>query len=143
MPYSVITDISNAITEASVLQLTDDEGISAINESRVNAAISSADELINGYLRSRYTLPLPSTPPMIRDLSVNIAVFKLYDRRFAADMPDSIQKKYDSSIKLLESIQKGVISLGIESTSKPAEGGFKTNKTSCDRIFPKTKLDTY
>lgn len=143
MPYSTLTDISNAITESSVLQLTDDEGVNEINESRVSAAISFADELINGYLRSRYTLPLGSTPPMIKDLSVNIAVYKLYDRRFPANMPDSIQKKYDGSIKLLESIQKGIISLGVEAVSEPAEGGFKTNKTSSDRIFSKEILDNY
>lgn len=143
MPYSTVIDISNAITESSVLQLTDDEGIAAINESRVNAAISFADELINGYLRSRYVLPLPSTPPMVRDLSVSISVYKLYDRRFAENMPESIQKKYDGAVKLLESIQKGIISLGVEQTSEPSEGGFKTNKGSTDRIFSKTKLDTY
>jgi len=142
--YSAAADISNVITQASVLQLTDDEGLGSINQARVTAAISSADELINGYLRSRYTLPLASTPPMLKDLSVNLAICNLYQRRFAANMPEAISKQYAASIKLLESIQKGVISLGIEDTAQPASGGgIRTNKTADDRMFSKDELSKY
>ncbi len=143
MSYCTLTDIQNVITAASVIQLTDDEGLGSVNQGRVDAAISAADELINGFLRSRYTLPLASTPPVVLDLSRDIAIYKLYDRRFAADMPDSIKAKYDNAIKLLGMIQKGTISLGVEDTNEPAEGGYKTNKTKDDRKFTKDVLDTY
>jgi phage gp36-like protein len=142
MPYSTLTDIQNAITAASVIQLTDDTGAGTVDQGKVDAAVLAADELINGYLRSRYTLPLASTPPLIKDLSVSIAVYRLYDRRFAANMPDSIKAKYDNALRLLGMIQKGTISLGIESTTQ-VEGTFKTNKTSDDKTFSKDILDQY
>lgn len=144
MPYSTVADIKNLITEASVVQLTDDEQLGAVNQARVDAAISSADELIDGFLRSRYTLPLASAPPLLRDLSVDIAVYRLYDRRFSASMPESIKAKYDNALKLLGMIQKGQVQLGADDPAESDGGGsYASNKTSDSRAFTKDVLDQY
>lgn len=143
MPYCTVTDISNVLTEASVIQMTDDAGAGTIDQDKVDAAISSSDELINGYLRARYVLPLASTPPLLKDISVNLSIYNLYLRRFAASMPDPIVKSNTAQLSLLLQIQKGVISLGIEDVAEPAAGQLKTNKTADSRMFPKDSLDTY
>ncbi len=59
-------------------------------------------------------------------------------------MPVSISDKYKNSVKLLEQIQKGVVSLGIETAEAPPElGEYITNKTFRDRIFTDRVLDMY
>jgi phage gp36-like protein len=144
MAYCTVTDISNAITSEKVKQLTDDPGLGQIDQALVAAVITAADELINGFLRAGgYTLPLASTPPILLDVSVDIVVFKLYERKFRTNMPESIVKKYDSMIKLMKDIQKRVFLIGADTAVEAVGGNYASNKTAEDRVFTQDVLDTY
>ncbi|MEW6115378.1 MAG: DUF1320 domain-containing protein [Nitrospirota bacterium] len=142
MPYCTLDDIKKAIPESNIIQLTDDNGLGAVDQAKVDDAIAYADQIIDGYLRGRYTLPLSSVPGLIGKLSVDLAIFHLYGRKFEMELPEGIMARYKNAIKLLEQIQKGLLSLGIESSSTEA-GHYKTNKTSEDRTFSKDVLDAY
>ncbi len=131
MAYSTLEDIEKALPEANIIQLTDDEGLGVVNQERVSDAIQYADQLIDGYLRGRYTLPLNPVP-----------TFHLYARRFEIEMPPSMMDRYKNAIKLLEQIQKGLISLGIESI-ETLQAHYETNKTEDDRLFSKEELDKF
>jgi phage gp36-like protein len=141
--YSTLADITDRIPEDNLIQLTDDESLGAVNEARVTAAIGDADVLIDGYLRGRYTLPLDPVPALIKKLSIDIAVFNIYSRKLELEMPDAMSDRYKNAIKVLEAIQSGKISLGTTGGSTPEPGEYKTNKTSTDRMFPKTVLDGF
>ena len=57
---------------------------------------------------------------------------------------EEIEGVYKNAIKLLEQIQKGIVSLGIETQGTATElGEYRTNKTYQDRIFTKNLLDTF
>ncbi|MCL4492330.1 MAG: DUF1320 domain-containing protein [Nitrospirae bacterium] len=142
MPYCTLDDLKKAIPESSIIQLTDDAGLGVVDQAKVDDAIAYADQLIDGYLRGRYTLPLSTVPGLIKTLSVDLAIFHLYGRKSDDEFPDAVMARYKNAIKLLEQIQKGLISLGIE-TSTTGTGSYKTNKTSDDRTFNKDVLDTY
>lgn len=144
MPYCTLEDIKKAIPEANIIQLTDDEGLGVVNQERVDEAIAYAEELIDGYLRGRYTVPLSPVPELIKRLSVDMAVFHLYSRRFELVMPESMLQRRKEIIRLLEHIQKGNVSLGIESLDTgPGQGYYKTNKTAEDRMFSKNCLKAF
>lgn len=143
MPYCTLADIVNQIPEANIIQLTDDERIGAVNQTRVNMAISTASSLIDGYLRGRYTLPLATVPELIRTIAIDIVIYRLYERRLELNMPEAMSDRYKNAVKLLEQIQKGLIKLGIESKTGPGQGHYKTNKTSNDRIFNKSRLNQF
>lgn len=136
MSYCTLKDILEAVSEDNVIQLTDDEGLGVLNQERVDKAITTAGSIIDGYLGGRYTLPLLTVPVLIKTIAVDIAVYKLYERRFELNMPEAMSNRYKNAIKLLEQIQKGLIRLGIE-PPKTEHGYYKTNKTSEDRIFKK------
>ncbi len=142
MPYCALADITKAVPEKDILQLTDDSGLGVIDQVKVDDAISYADQLIDGYLRGRYPLPLTTVPGLIKNLSSDLALFHLYSRRIELEMPESMMAKYKNAIKLLEQIQKGLISIGIETAGSSA-GSYKTNKTSADRKFSKDVLDGF
>lgn len=142
MPYCALTDITKTVPEKDIIQLTDDNGLGVVDQVKADDAISYADQLIDSYLRGRYPLPLTTVPGLIKNLSADIALFHLYGRRIELNIPESIMAKYKNAIKLLEQIQKGLISLGIESASSSA-GSYKTNKTSADRTFSKDVLDGF
>jgi phage gp36-like protein len=146
MPYCTQADlIAEGLSESDLIDLTDDEGLGTVNTARVDSAITSASELIDGYLRGRYTLPLSPVPGVLKTLAISIAIYNLYARTKRAVMPESIEKRYAADIKLLTDIQKGVITLGVaEITSDGASAGsYKTNKTSTDRLFGKDGLSGF
>ena len=140
MAYSALGDITNLIGEERIIELTDDDNTGASNQTIIDDAISAADDLIDGYLRSRYTLPLAAVPVLIKRISIDIAVYNLYKRRAEDGLPETREKDYRDALKLLDRIQAGKINLGIE-PSGSTEGGFRTNKTSDDRIFSSDELD--
>jgi phage gp36-like protein len=143
--YCALSDILSAASEVEIARLTDDESGRTINEDVVNTAISKGDELINGYLRSRYDVPLSSPPLLIRNISVDLALYYLNQRRYRTNMPESVENQYKATVKILEQIQKGFVNLGIEPQAD--EGGqvgiYRTNKTSSDKLFNKELLDKF
>lgn len=144
MPYCNLNDLKQQVSEATLIEITDDNLAGEINTTVVNEAILYSETIIDGYLRGRYTLPIPNIPEIVKILAVDLSIFRLYSRRFHTDMPDSINDKYKNSIKLLEQIQKGIVSLGIETAGTlPKCGEYRTNKTYRDKIFSKNFLDTF
>lgn len=141
MPYCTLTDITSTVTEDDVLQLTDDEGNGVVNTARVDEAITKSDGLILAFTGGIVPDPVPE---IIRQISVELSIYHLYKRRFASNMPESIDKGYARSIDLLKQIQSGKISIGLkEADHAVASGQYATNKTSDDRLFGKTKLAGY
>jgi phage gp36-like protein len=144
MPYCTLDDLKDHIPETNIIQLTDDEGLGVVNQARVDKAITTADSVIDGYLRGRYSLPLSTVPELIKTIAIDIAVYKLYERRLELEMPEAMTNRYKNAGKLLEQIQKGLIKLGIESPDTgPGQGHYKTNKTAEDRTFSKSILDKF
>jgi phage gp36-like protein len=146
MPYCDSYDILQVLPEIELIQLTDDSN-TAINYDVLNAAISFADTTINSYLRSRYTLPLSEIPELIKVFAIDLAIYRLHSRRMIREMPESILNSYKTVIAELGKIQKGIVSLGLESGSEDTQLSghreFVSNKTSTDRLFSKEVMDAY
>lgn len=153
MAYSIITDILFDLPKKEVINLTNDEkrtedqiNFDEANDScllRVNKAIEDADSEIDGYLRSRYSLPIPADkiPKLLTNISTDISVYNLYKRRFKTEIP--FREVYLSRVKELVLIQKGDINLDIPEETIDSSGTYIINKTSSDRVFSKTILDQF
>lgn len=133
MSYSALSDITARIDEGTLTQLTDDEGLGVINEARVTAAITEADSEIDSYLSTRYTVPLATTPEVVKALSVTIAIWNLYGRRGLVD--EMRETRYKAAVDLLKQISKGAATLGVD--PEPSEGGqqIKVNREKGDKQF--------
>ena len=141
MPYCSLSDITSTITTDDVLQLTDDNGTGVIDTSKVDEAITKADGLIAAFVGGDTILPVPD---LIRQISVELSIYHLFKRRFASNMPDSIEKGYANAMDLLKQIQSGKLSIGNTVTEQTAPSRhYKTNKTSTDRLFGKSSFGGY
>lgn len=146
--YCTQEDIEKQITTPTLIQLTSDDSQNAIDETVTFEAILYSSTLIDGYLRGKYTLPLDTHFPLLRIIAIDLSIYRLYSRRLQADMPESILQQYKDTIKTLEKIQKGIISLEIE-TDNPSQSNvieikeYITNKTPRDRRFPHEVLREY
>lgn len=149
--YATITDILSDIDSELLIQLVNDENTTVDLEDdddpaviRINQQITAASDEIDGYVRAHHTVPLDPVPGLIRQICVDIAIYNLYKRRHRLDMPESIVSIYRDKVKLLEAIQKGVVTIGVSQTPAAGEvAGVRVNKTDADQMFGKDVLDGY
>lgn len=145
--YCTSQDIEKQITREILVQLTNDTPLQdTVDDSVTYEAILYSSTLIDGYLQGRYDLPINTRLPLLRIVAIDLSIYRLYSRRLHADMPDSILEQYKEAIKTLEKIQKGIITLEIETdttTNLVNTKEYKTNKTQKDRAFSSEVLREY
>ena len=137
--YSTYSDLVKASSENDIIQLSDDNHDRASDAGVVEEAISKADAIIDSYVGGRYRVPLTEVPRTIGDISAQLAIYFLYERRHRANMPPSIMEIYKNLIARLKDIHEGRISLPIAEIGGGADQGngpTKCNKSKKDRLFP-------
>ncbi|WP_339053126.1 DUF1320 domain-containing protein [Arsenophonus endosymbiont of Crataerina pallida] len=135
MAYCTPDDIGQLLSTHTLVQLTQDVSVdgltggrlpNAINDKVLNDAIRYADELIDAHLRGRYVLPLETVPTVLRDMAVNLVSHRLYLRRPEGQLPEAIKEVYRGSLKMLEALRDGKLTLGIAGQGQaiPEPGAF-------------------
>lgn len=147
MRYCTLDDLKLVIPARTLAQLSNDTPpATEPNLEVIERAVTTAEETVDGYLRSRYELPLQQVPTVVRDLTVNIARHGLYARRPDGkdDLPPAVVRSYKAAMDMLVAIQKGLLSIGV-ATSQAAqpEPGKMRVKRSGSRRFSSDFLDKY
>lgn len=138
--YINAEQMMRAMSKMELVQLTNDEPrATEPNMEVVDEAIRYACDLVDGYLRGRYPLPLQSVPTVLPPLCINIARHFLHSRRLnRADFPKPLETAYVATLKTLEAIRDGKIHIGVDDLKKPAQpeqgayhfrGGFRIDMT--------------
>jgi phage gp36-like protein len=121
MAYATIADVKNRLPEEWITQLTDDNQTDSIDTEKANDCLRYGQDLIDSYLRGRYSVPLApgNIPDMIRDMNTHLAIYHLFTRSLVVTVPEPIKLEYEETIKLLKEIQRGKMS-PFEVSSNPA-----------------------
>ncbi|HEZ4093749.1 TPA: DUF1320 domain-containing protein [Neisseria meningitidis] len=121
--YIGADDLTAAMGKMELVQLTNDNARGTEPDAQViDAAVRYACDLVDGYLRGRYVLPLAETPTVLQPLCINIARHFLHSRRInRADFPKPLETAYNATIKTLEAIRDGKIHIGIAASDKPSQ----------------------
>jgi phage gp36-like protein len=137
MSYASQADLVARYGEDLLIDCTDRATPPAgtIDAAVVTRALEDADAMIDGYLKARYALPLPATPPLLRDLAQAIAIYKMH-RDSAAD---KIRNDYTDALKTLALISGGTIRLDLAGV-EPASSGASGVRTT-DRNRPLTNVN--
>lgn len=141
MSYAALADVLAQISEDELVQLTDDSHVGAVDEAIVTSAVADASEEIDGYVGSKYALPLSSMPGILKKLCVDVAIYNLYARRHDS-IPDMRKDRYENAIKFLMAVAAGKISLGVQDPggSPPASG---VGVTGADQVMTSDKLSRF
>lgn len=143
MNYCTVDDLlASRLSNAELVQLTNDAETGVSNPDSVAAAITSASAEIDGYLRGRLALPLNPVPQVIKDIATALAAYNLFRRRLTVACPESVRADYKDAIAKLDKIQRGSMSITDADASR-GPGIYKTNKTRRDRLFGKPRLEEY
>ncbi|MCF6267630.1 MAG: DUF1320 domain-containing protein [Desulfuromusa sp.] len=130
--------IKRRIPEDDLIQLTDDNDLGGVDADVVAGIIAEQDELIDGYLRSRYELPLAEpVPGLLTGLAVDLCVHALYSRRAHIEIPESIDKAYGNALKRLREIQQAVMKLDVAGVSTSSSGA---SFTANERVSGRNKM---
>jgi len=149
MPYCTLDNLKDLTPEQEILELADDTGSTDITNTAVvtviDGCIKEGDNIIDGYIRGRYKLPLNPIPGLINNISSSLALYFLHKRRYRSDMPETLEKDYKRQIEKLKDIQKAVITLDvptvIDESGSLAQGAYRTSNK--ERFFSASVLRRY
>lgn len=119
MTYASQQDLIERFGSDEITQISDETGDGVLDAGRIAQALADADAQIDGYLGSRYTLPLTTVPPGLNLLACDVARYRL------ARLPtDEMRARYQDALRWLKSIASGDFGLGVDGAGQtPTETG--------------------
>jgi phage gp36-like protein len=135
--YATISDLRILVSEAELLQLTDDARTGDVDEAKVTEALEAASRTIDSYVAVRYGLPLASVPEVLNTYCKAIARYNLHARK--PTMPEPVQRGYDNAMRELRDISAGKAVLSIAGKEAPAAENTILMETS-PRLFSRDSL---
>lgn len=142
MAYSTITDILAQLDEQTLIQLTDDDNLGAVNQDVAAEAIADADAEIDGYCGNRYDVPLTTATAVIRKISRDMAIYNLYGRR-PNGPTENVKERYANAVRFLKDVSAGRVSLGANAPEASDGGGPVSTTSKDDRIFTKDTMANF
>lgn len=140
MPYIQQSDILTEMSYADLAKLTGDASGTTVNEQKVEAAIASADALIDALLYGRYAVPMAAPDDIIKHISLSFTIFNLNSYKFSGSfVPNEVLSRKLEAMNLLDSIYSGKIRL----SSPPRTIGILTNNAYRKRYFTDENLEEF
>ncbi|MBR0574076.1 MULTISPECIES: gp436 family protein [Pasteurellaceae] len=115
--YANTDDFLKRVGEQEAIELTDREMTGEVNIEVLNTALSDSSSQVDGYLAGRYRLPLKTIPQNLVRICCDLARYRLCSMSSHL-ITDEVIERYKLSLKELENISKGVVSLGITNTDE-------------------------
>jgi len=133
MPYATPTDLITRYGSAELIQQTDLAHTGAYDAATVGRALDDASALIDGYLASRYTLPLGAVPALLVTLCCDLARYALY----VDAAPDIVKARRDEAVALLGAIAAGRVrlSVGAQDAAASAPSGLAEVVQAGRKVF--------
>lgn len=116
MTYASLTDLIARAGDKEILQIADRDRDLLPDPDVIAAALTHADNLVNGYVGARYTVPLGTVPDLVRTWSVSIARYYLHRN----GAPENVGQDYKDAIAALKDVAAGRIALPLPSGGAPA-----------------------
>lgn len=138
MTYATQANLTDRFGEAMLVNLTDRAAVatSVIDAVVINRALVDTDSVIDSYLGTRYVLPLSTVPPMVVDLALQIAIYKLH----VNDPDPKISKDYDVALKMLDKISTGAIAIPAEGIAPQSSNAQGVRATDRERPFTEASM---
>lgn len=111
MAYATIEDIRAAYGNDELLLLADRDRDGEVDVAVVDKALSAATSLIDSYISLRYPPPFAVVPELVRDMCVDIAVYKMAAP--GAGLTDEKRTRYEDALSLLKRIADAKANLDI------------------------------
>ncbi|HDR1831399.1 TPA: DUF1320 domain-containing protein [Pasteurella multocida] len=119
--YATINDFISRVGEFQVMELTDRENIGEVNQAVLTIALLDSSSQIDGYLVGRYKLPLKTIPQNLTRICCDLTRYRLASMSDVS-ITEEIIERYKLSLRELEGIASGKVSLGIAEDEQASTG---------------------
>lgn len=145
MAYCTQDDLEALIPVLELARLTTESGDEP-DAVVVVGAIAAADAEIDSYLLVRYQLPLAVTPARVKALSMDLAIYKLFQRRSVSN--EARRTAYEDAVKFLQLVAKGLAVIeGADNVEPPGQTQDVTEIISGgglgERVFTRGKMQDW
>ncbi|HED4399307.1 TPA: DUF1320 family protein [Pasteurella multocida] len=106
-----------------------------LDEAKVQESLEDASQTIDSYLAGRYSLPLKQIPAVLERHCCYIARYFLEKNRAT----NQARQDYEDSIRYLEKVAAGTISLGISEQGETVESDNTTMIESAGSVWARDK----
>jgi len=137
MTYATEQHMIDRFGEQELVELTDRVGVGRVDGAVLARALEDADGEINGYLATRYTLPLSPVPLVLTRLACDIARYFLYEDRAS----EAVRTRYQDAIKFLRGVSDGSITLGVDASNNAPAESRGPQFDSGGRVFTRGRAD--
>jgi phage gp36-like protein len=138
MAYATEQEFIESFGLDLTIELTNLENPEAdtVDSTVMTRGLTRASALIDGYLDGRYSLPLASTPELLKSLCLDIARYQLghYGKE------DDARMRYDDALKRLQQIANGTLNLGLPAADTPAIASGSPQWSAPARVFDSDSL---
>ena len=115
MSYATPQDMIDRYPNRDLIQLTnEDPTATTVNTTVLQQALDDASTEIDGYLGTRFRLPLTDVPALLDRLACDIAMYRMQVLRPIHDLSEA-RLRYDDAIAMLTKVAAGQLSLGVAS----------------------------
>jgi phage gp36-like protein len=138
--YATEQDIIDLYGDEQHLITFDRNNDGIADATAVAAALRRASNEIDIYVGRVYSLPLPTVPPVLVELCVDIALY--YGVSNPALITEEKKDRYNNAISKLKDIAKGLADLGLQEEDEPvSQDGVMVSAPA--RIFGADTLENY
>ena len=120
MAYTSLDRLQRRFGAAMLVQLTDRGELhtGVVDAAVVEGVLADTDAVIDASLGVRYRLPLATVPPLVADLALAIAIYKLH-----VGEPDrKIERDHDQALRDLAKLASGAIRLDVAGLEPETSG---------------------
>jgi phage gp36-like protein len=112
MPYAAITDMIQAFGEAELITVTTPEGMerASIDQAMVTAALTTASDEMDSYLRRRYAVPVAQPSAKMTSVCCDMARWLLW-KKPTMSPSDAMRADRKDAIAWLAAINDGRVTL--------------------------------
>lgn len=140
MTYATQADLIDRFGEEELAQRTNRVDGLTIDAVVLARALADADAEIDGYLATRYSLPLASVPAVLVRLGADMARYRLYDD----GVPETVAQRYKDAVALLNRMAKGEVQVAGSALLPIAPGaGQAVAVQAPERVFGAAALQSY
>lgn len=140
MTYATQSDLVERFGATELAQRTNRVDGQTIDTVVLSRALADATAEIDGYLATRYTLPLASTPAVLVRLCADLARYQLCGDK----VPESVRQRYTDAVALLRRMATGEVQLaGIEAVPAAGGAGNAVAVRAPGRLFGPGQLQSY
>lgn len=137
MAYATLADLIERAGATEINQIADRDRDGTPDPDVIAAALTAADNLIDGYVGTRFDVPLAVAPALVVTWAVSIARYVLHRN----GAPEHVERDYKDSISALKDVAAGRIALPLAGgASPPLSGGGSVLASHPDEVFTSGRL---